>query len=428
MAFNLLDSVKGLVSEDLINKVASSLGESAGGVEKAITGAIPTVLAGILHHGTTEGGTQNILNLATDAHKSGLVNNLEGMLGSLSGSQLGETASKLFGDKLNGLTRMISGFSGINETSAASVLGMIAPAALGVLGGHAAEQNLDAKGIHSLLNTQKDSIVNSVPESLPLATTLGHSTLQDLTGKFQSMVSSFESHVKDAGQKASAMVSQVENKSTGFGKYVLPLLLGCAIIGLLFYLLKGCNKPSAVVSPTDTVKSVKPDTSKAAIKVDTLSKPVSMMVKLPNGTELNAFKGGIEDKLVAFLGTDYKKLGADSLKKIWFDFDNLNFKTGSAELTPESQKQVDNITAILKAFPTVKLKIGGYTDKTGTETENVKLSQSRADRVKSDLVKAGVGKQITEAQGYGSEFAKFPASAPETDRVKDRHVSVSVRL
>ncbi len=154
----------------------------------------------------------------------------------------------------------------------------------------------------------------------------------------------------------------------------------------------------------------------------------SLKVKLANGTEIEAFKGGIEDKLVAFLGTNYKALGADSLKKIWFDFDNLNFKTGSAELTPESQKQIDNITAILKAYPTVKLKIGGYTDKTGDEAKNKKLSADRATAVKDAVTKAGVGAQITDAEGYGSSVAKFAADAPESERVTDRRVSVSVRL
>jgi outer membrane protein OmpA-like peptidoglycan-associated protein len=39
----------------------------------------------------------------------------------------------------------------------------------------------------------------------------------------------------------------------------------------------------------------------------------------------------------------------------------------------------------------------------------------------------GVGSQLAGAEGYGSEFAKYPADAPETDRIKDRRISVSVR-
>ena len=48
--------------------------------------------------------------------------------------------------------------------------------------------------------------------------------------------------------------------------------------------------------------------------------------------------------------------------------------------------------------------------------------------MKAALDKASVGKQVTGADGYGSDFAKYPATAPEADRVRDRRVSVSVRL
>ena len=205
-------------------------------------------------------------------------------------------------------------------------------------------------------------------------------------------------------------------------KFLLPLLLAILAIILLLYLFKGCNGSDKAAVTADTTTQKHMDTVAAP------TGPVSIKVKLPNGVELDAYKGGIEDQLVTFLQTDYAKLGEDSLKKKWFDFDNLNFKTGSAEITPESQHQIDNISAILKAFPKSKIKIGGYTDKTGNEDANKKLSKARAEAVSAALGKAGVGAQVTGADGYGSDFANFPATAPETDRVKDRHVSVSVRL
>jgi len=81
----------------------------------------------------------------------------------------------------------------------------------------------------------------------------------------------------------------------------------------------------------------------------------------------------------------------------------------------------------LKAFPDAKIKIGGYTDATGNATANKKLSQDRADVAKTGLTKRGVGKQVTGSEGYGSAFAKYPATATEEEKALDRHVSVSVR-
>ncbi|HVM87803.1 MAG TPA: OmpA family protein [Puia sp.] len=187
-------------------------------------------------------------------------------------------------------------------------------------------------------------------------------------------------------------------------KFLTALFLGIFSVLLLLILFRSCNGADTTAA-TDNIADEKPAAS--ADKASAI--PESIKVKLPNGIELDAYKGGIEDKLVAFLMTAYEKLGEDSLKKIWFDFDNLNFKTGSAEITEESQHQIDNINAILKAFPKSKIKIGGYTDKTGDEAVNKKLSGDRASAVKAALAKAGTGMQVISAEGYGSDFAMYPA-------------------
>jgi outer membrane protein OmpA-like peptidoglycan-associated protein len=155
---------------------------------------------------------------------------------------------------------------------------------------------------------------------------------------------------------------------------------------------------------------------------------VSLKVVLPNGVTLDAYKGGIEDRLVSFLKTDWKKLGEDSLKNTWFDFDNLNFEMSSATITPESEVQIKNIAAILNAFPNAKFKIGGYTDKTGDAATNKKLSQERADSVLTAIGAAGAKpEQLIKAEGYGSEHATIPADASDEERQVDRRISISVR-
>ena len=148
-------------------------------------------------------------------------------------------------------------------------------------------------------------------------------------------------------------------------------------------------------------------------------------ISLPNGTKLQAYPGGIEDQLIKFIQSDeYKNGTADTLKNKWFDFDDLKFKFGTTELVPESKRQLDNITAILKAFPDVKLRIGGYTDKKGDDAANKKLSDTRAKAVKTALEKEGVGAQVPEAEGYGEERATVAETATDEERAVDRKTSV----
>lgn len=148
-------------------------------------------------------------------------------------------------------------------------------------------------------------------------------------------------------------------------------------------------------------------------------------VTLPDGVKLQAYPGGIEDQLIKFIESDDFKNGTnDTLKNKWFNFDDLNFKFGTAELVPESKRQLENITAILKAFKDVKIKIGGYTDKVGDDAKNKKLSDDRAKAVKAALDKAGVGAQVPEAEGYGEEFATVAETATDAERAVDRKTSV----
>ncbi len=147
-------------------------------------------------------------------------------------------------------------------------------------------------------------------------------------------------------------------------------------------------------------------------------------IELPNKQMLEASKGGMEDKLVEYIKSDAAPAG----NQVWFDFDNVNFDVSSAQLTAESNAQLQNVANILKAYPKVKVKVGGYTDNTGDSTGNMKLSQARADAIANALIKYNVPPaQIVGAEGYGSQFAKVPASASDQERAKDRRMSLSVR-
>jgi K(+)-stimulated pyrophosphate-energized sodium pump len=130
----------------------------------------------------------------------------------------------------------------------------------------------------------------------------------------------------------------------------------------------------------------------------------------------------VEGKLLAFI----KDPTAAVDKGTWFDFDRLNFETGSARLTTDSKAQVDNIAAILKAYPAVKIKIGGYTDSTGNPDFNLKLSEDRAKAVVDALAGLGIAADRLESEGYGSAHPVADNGTAE-GRAKNRRIAVSVR-
>lgn len=402
MSMNLLDSVTSLLTPDMVGKAASFLGESESGVTKALGGIAPAVLQGIISNAGTDGGS-GIMNMAKQAAGSGILDNLGGLFGGSGGSMMSmgtSLLSGLFGSKTNGLASLISSFAGIKSSSSNSLLSALAPMALGLVGKHVMSNGLSGQGLVSWLTGQKDAVAKAVPSGLNLS-----SIFDDSESRIKAAAPVYREPVPTPG---------------GMPKWLLPLLLLVLGALALWYFLKGCNPQTEAVTTIDSVKTEVQSPEPVVVA------PVreSFKVKLVNGVEIDAYKGGVEDRLVTCINDAACVPGKD----LWFDFDDINFDLGSSTITAESQRQVKNIAEILKAYPTLKLKIGGYTDKTGDAAANKKLSQERADNVTAAIVAAGGNAaQMEKAEGYGSEFAKFAADAPDEERKADRRISVSVR-
>ncbi|MDQ2721334.1 MAG: OmpA family protein [Bacteroidota bacterium] len=411
MAINFLETVKNYFTGEFHNQAANSLGESGSSVSKALSAIIPMGLAGILTKATSgNDGANSVFDMAKNAATNFSASpNLSDLHNDEKGSDI---PSGIFGSHQSQIEAGISRFAGIQNSSASSLMTMALPVVMGLLGKHASQNNLNPSGLSGFLSSQKDHIMNAMPEGL--------SSLGALFGLRSPVAaaSTMGSNIKTDFDKT------VADNPKGNSKWLLPLIIILAAIALLWYFSRSCNKKTESATTSDSTAIVSADTSKPMAPATTVE---SIKVKLPNGKELDANKGGIEDQLVTFLNGNWRTMSDSALKDKWFDFDNLNFNTDKATLLPNSEKQLDNIAEILKAFPDAKLKIGGYTDATGNAADNKKLSQARADAAKTGLTKRGVGAQIVSAEGYGSQFAKAAASASDSEKALDRHVSVSVR-
>lgn len=143
--------------------------------------------------------------------------------------------------------------------------------------------------------------------------------------------------------------------------------------------------------------------------------------KIASGTELNIPANGIENQLINFIEDSSKPVD----KTTWFNFDRLLFDTNKATLKSESQEQLRNMALILTAYPKVNLKIGGYTDNTGNAKDNLKLSQDRANTIKTELVNAGIKAERLDAEGYGDAHP-VAKNDTEENRAKNRRIAVRV--
>lgn len=106
--------------------------------------------------------------------------------------------------------------------------------------------------------------------------------------------------------------------------------------------------------------------------------------------------------------------------------ENIYFETGSARLLPESETALDEAGAALEKFVDLKVEVQGHTDTRGSSALNQRLSQERAESVRTYLLsKFRLRADNLIAKGYGE-------SRPETqerndeERLRNRRVELSV--
>lgn len=391
MAINILESLKSEFSDEIIGKLGKFVGEDSSKTKSALSPVIAALLGGLASKSSTTQGSTDIMNMITEGGFG--ADTLKGLSNAFAGGDATKNLltigtsllSRIFGDKVSKVVDWICSSSGVGKNSASSLLGLVAPAVLGFLGKEVKGSNLNASGLTNLLSGQADFLKNAAPG---LAGVLGLSNLSDLSKS-----------------DISGVVSNPVQKKSSIWKWLIPLLIIAAVI---LFLLRMCN-----VSP------VEKSAEKAGKASEMLGK--YLMVKLPNGVDINVPELGIEKKLIAFIEDKSKPVD----KKTWFSFDRLEFETGSANLKSSSIEQLKNIAEIMKAYPQVTLKLGGYTDNTGDANANLKLSQQRAKNTMNEIIKSGIDAKRLEAEGYGEQYP-VADNATEEGRAKNRRIDILV--
>jgi outer membrane protein OmpA-like peptidoglycan-associated protein len=405
MSINLLGLLKDQLSGDMVSKIAGAIGESSSTTQSALGSVLPSILAGAVQKASDTNGATALFNmLSSGNHDGSILNNLGSLLGGGSSTQnlISSGAgilSALFGDRVSGVANLISKISGMKSSSASSLLGLAAPIVMGMIGKTVKSQGIsNAAGLASMLMGQKDFLKGVLPAGL--GSLLNLSSLGDV-----------------AGMASSAMAAG----GSGMKKLIPWLVLAGAAVLVYSLLGRGCQTDVPKVDVTQKVEEA------AKTVDDAASKAVDAMANwfkktLPNGVALNAPMGGIENQLVEFIEDASKPVD----KTTWFNFDRLTFETGKATLDmAKSAEQLNNVAEIMKAYPNVELKIGGYTDNVGSAAANMKLSEERANATMAELVKLGVAAARMKAEGYGDQH---PVASNDTEagRAQNRRIAVRV--
>jgi outer membrane protein OmpA-like peptidoglycan-associated protein len=180
----------------------------------------------------------------------------------------------------------------------------------------------------------------------------------------------------------------------------VPLLLGLLLLGGILYLVcfRSESGREAVHPANEAMASV----------------------TLPGGVALSVPLGSFDFKLAQYLADS-----ADSTVPRRFVLDHLNFESASTKMTPESEQTAKTLTAILKAYPAVNIRLEAYTDNEGAVEANKQLSQGRAEAVRASLVARGIDAKRIDTLGWG-EAKPMASNNTVEGRAQNRRLEMIV--
>jgi OOP family OmpA-OmpF porin len=389
---SIVDSLMSMLGPQVIAPIAARLGESPDTIQKGLQTGSAAMLAGLAAKADQPGFLSQIFGMITNpANSSSALSNLTANLSSATpaatASPLGDLgsrfASSIFGPGQSAVTNAIGRFSGLGAGKASTLIAMAAPMVLGFLGQHVRANGLNAADLGNTLKAEAPSLQGFLPAGF--RSLLGGGSIPSLS-----------------------TAAPVAATAAAGNRWLWPvIILAALILGAIWYFNRA-KAPEPVETPP--VAATAP------------ALPAGFFtLKLPDGVELNVPQNGIENQLATFIADSSKPVDTTT----WFNFDRLTFDTGKDTLQASSQEQLNNVAAILKAYPNVHVKIGGYTDNTGDATANLKLSDDRAKNVMDALVAAGIDSSRLESKGYGEEH---PVASNDTEegRAQNRRISLLV--
>ncbi len=123
-------------------------------------------------------------------------------------------------------------------------------------------------------------------------------------------------------------------------------------------------------------------------------------------------------------GADVERVG-EGIKLILGE-NSVNFNINQATLTPNAKANLDKLVKVFKENPDTDIDIYGYTDITGREEFNLKLSGQRANSVKTYLSQQGISPKRIKTQGMGIADP-IASNDTEAGRIKNRRVEFGIR-
>ena len=137
------------------------------------------------------------------------------------------------------------------------------------------------------------------------------------------------------------------------------------------------------------------DAARAQAETETAAAQAKAMEANKNANDANAVREKLRLQLNSVLAT------SETARGLIVSMPDVLFDTNKYSLKPTTQISLAKVAGILEAYPGLNVQVEGYTDSTGSDELNQKLSENRALAVKDFLVLQGESQGSISSTGFG---------------------------
>jgi hypothetical protein len=328
MATDLVSEITGVVSQEISSRIAENLGVDKATVQQAVNAIVPTLLAALMSYVSKPGAAAK-LNQVVAKQEPGMLSSLASVIGQPGQKALVDQGasvltSLLGGKQFSALTGAVDKYADIGGQGSKTLMGLLGPVVLGVLGRQQREKGLDASGLANLLTSQKSNVVGALP-------------------------SGFAKYLGDTGILDDVRISPKVTSTPTAGPSIVPWLLGGLLLLALGALLWHLNK-----RPLETT-SAKPEAPIAGETTAPSEAPYAGLFNKLQGVKAGDIDVGqlansaLNDLYASLVGIKDEATAQSSLPKLTkasSEFDQLTAVLD--QLSPENRKALSALFTSIK--------------------------------------------------------------------------------
>jgi hypothetical protein len=145
-------------------QLASRLGISESAAQSAVQLAIPLLLAALARNASEPQGAQELHQAVASDHDGSILDNLAGYLGNPEAANGAGILGHVLGGQRSAVESSLAQATGMDQSSAGSLLEMLAPMVMGAVGREQQQNGLDSQGLSQYLGEQQQQAQSANPD------------------------------------------------------------------------------------------------------------------------------------------------------------------------------------------------------------------------------------------------------------------------